>query len=289
MGDHVGEIELALRILVGQAREPALEQRRRCGQDARVDLGDLALQRCRVLLLHDRPHRRAGGVGMAFWPDRIGIVGLRRAHDASVAERVGEIHRQQRERPAGACVGQRAQRGRADQRHVAVEDQRDAVVRQRGHRLLDGVAGAQLGHLAHEHALVAGERRFDGVGAVARDDDAALGPERLGRGHHMAQQRRAAQRMQHLGSCRAHPRALARGHDHDAECHKEIPVRLREPELSQGRKAQAAGALVAAAGGVADGTIGSSTRTLCALSSVRGKSFSDASNIAAMRRSPPEL
>ena len=37
-----------------------------------------------------------------------------------------------------------------DQRRVAIEDQRDALVGQHGHGLLHGVAGAQLRLLAHK-------------------------------------------------------------------------------------------------------------------------------------------
>ena len=306
--DDVGQVVLALRVGVRQLGQPLLEPRGRRGHDAGVDLGDLALQRRRVLLFDDGPHQA----------NAVGVAGLDVAHDAAVAERVGQIDGQQREVLAGAGRDQRAQRLGADQRHVAVEHQRDAVVGQHRHRLLHRVAGAELRHLAHEFALRAGERGFDGFRPVAGDDDALRWRQRLGGGEHVGQQRLPAERVQHLRARRPHPRAFARGHDHDAERHRKIPVHLKirndigrpiriaaSARLRRARRGASAGgasgagvarrhdALAAAAGGTAayhrQATIVRSTTMSCGFSFEPGKSRIDASNIAANRRMLPSL
>ena len=55
--DDVGQVELALRIVVVERRDKAAEQRGRRRQRTRVDLVDRALTGARVLLLDDRADR----------------------------------------------------------------------------------------------------------------------------------------------------------------------------------------------------------------------------------------
>ena len=74
---------------------------------------------------------------------------VRIAHDAAVGRRDRELHREQRERVAGALVliEQPAQRFGRAQRHVAGEDQHALAARRFGEaraRLQHGVTGAEL-------------------------------------------------------------------------------------------------------------------------------------------------
>ncbi len=80
----VGQIELLLRILVVQPRQPALELGGGHGHDAAVNLGNLLLcGRC-ILVLHD------------------GLHGIPRAHDAAITRGVTLFQRQQRQLVARA-------------------------------------------------------------------------------------------------------------------------------------------------------------------------------------------
>ena len=72
--DDVGQVVLALRVVVPERASHVRQLRGRRGHDAGVDLADRALARRRVLLLDDLPHRAA-----------------RIAHDAAVAGRVVEL------------------------------------------------------------------------------------------------------------------------------------------------------------------------------------------------------
>jgi hypothetical protein len=110
------------------------------------------------------------------------------AHDAAVAGGVGQLDGQQRQLFAAAGLHQRAGRFGAQQGHVAVEDQRDAVgVVQHGHGLLHRVAGAQLRHLAHEDRPAGRGRGFDLFGPVAGDHHGAIGTHACSRVQNMLQ------------------------------------------------------------------------------------------------------
>ena len=85
--DHVGQVELALGVVVGQPRQRADEELGVEGEDPGVDLGDLALVGRGVLLLHDRLD-----------------VALAVAHHAAVAERVGHQATEDADRLLGRPV-----------------------------------------------------------------------------------------------------------------------------------------------------------------------------------------
>ena len=143
-GDDVGQVVLALRVVVLQRGDPALQRRGGRGHHAGVDLADARAAPALASLCSTMPRTLAGSV----------------AQDAAVAGGVGQFDGQQRQLLAAAGAGQRGGGVGADQRHVAVEDQRGrrAVV-QRRHGLLDGMAGAELRHLAHEDQAL-GLRRW---------------------------------------------------------------------------------------------------------------------------------
>ena len=79
--------------------------------------------------------------------------GVALAHDAPVSRGVGHVHSQQRELAASAVGDQPLQGVGLNQRHVAVQNQRDAVIWQRGHGLLHRMPGAELRLLACEFHL----------------------------------------------------------------------------------------------------------------------------------------
>jgi hypothetical protein len=168
--DDVGQVVLALCVVVLQRRDPALQRRGRRRHHAGVDLAQRAFVFARVLVLDDRAHAAAGA-----------------AHDAAVAARVGEGDRQQRQLRAAAGRGQRGGGGGAHERHVAVEDQRrlEALVERR-QRLQHRVAGAELRLLAHEDRCT-GSAPFDLGRAMAGDDDGARRPQRGGGVQNMLQ------------------------------------------------------------------------------------------------------
>ncbi len=113
---------------------------------------------CRVLLLDDAPHLSVA------------------AHDATVAVRVIEQHRQQADATAGGDQ-QAFERGRRHERHVAVEHQRVRAVGKVRKRLHHRVPGAELRLLQHkDHVALRGKRRAHRLGAMADDDhDARIG------------------------------------------------------------------------------------------------------------------
>eukprot|EP01136_Pigoraptor_vietnamica_P017581 Opistho-1_new@62939 len=202
----VGQVVLALGVLVVQARQPALEQPRGRGHHAAVDLAHGALRLGGVLVLDDGRHL-APGMG---------------ADDAAIARGVVEFDGQQREPFAAAGGDEGAQRVLGDERHVARQDHHGAIVRQLRRGLLHGMAGAQLGLLARETegGGVHGrglDRGFGLLGAVARHDhDMARADARGGVGH-VGQQGAAGQTMQHFGQLALHARALAGRHDDDVD------------------------------------------------------------------------
>ena len=162
--DDVGEVVLAGGVVVAQRRQPALERARRRHHHAGVDLADLAHVGGRVLVLDDRDDRVGGGL-------------RRRADDAAVAARLGELDGEQGQALRAGGGDQALQGLGLDQRHVAVEDDRRAVVVEEGRCLLQRVAGAELRLLAHEGQARRLHALFDLVGAMTGDDDRAGCPQ----------------------------------------------------------------------------------------------------------------
>ncbi len=201
---HVGQVVLALGVVVGEPAEPALERRGGRGHHAGVRLAHGALGLGGVLLLDDALH-----------------AAVIAAQHAAVAGGVGQRDGQERQAPAAAGRHQRAQRVGGDERHVAREDERDAVVRQVRRGLLHRMARAELRRLAHE-----GERRLRRdlpqaglhlVGAVARHHHQRARAEADCRVRHVADQRPAGEAVQHLRQAALHARAHAGGHDDDID------------------------------------------------------------------------
>ncbi|MNP11439.1 hypothetical protein D3C76_1036250 [compost metagenome] len=200
-GDDVGEVVLALGILVRQAAEPAGQAFPRHCQDAGIALADRALLGGSVLLLDDRPHLA-------------GIV----AQDPAVAGRVGQFHGEQGQLLRGGLLQQAFQGRLLDQRHVAIENQHPLGLEER-QRLRHGVAGAELLGLQHEVDVVRRQALAYPLRTVPDHHMDTLGRQ-VARGiDHMGQHRFAGDGMEDLRQGRAHAGALAGGENDDFEGH----------------------------------------------------------------------
>src|SRR5207253_10481159 len=127
---HVGEIQLTLRVVRSELGEEPEEQLRAGRVETRVDLGDGTLDVARVPLF-----------------DYAGDLAVSSSHNSAIAGGTCEAEGDQRQiRLRGAMgIEQGAERGGADERHVAVEDEdvaREAGEGRRGAR--DRVAGPAL-------------------------------------------------------------------------------------------------------------------------------------------------
>jgi hypothetical protein len=129
LGHDVGQVVLALRIVVLQRAQPAVQVAGRDHHDAAVDFLDRALFRRRIL----------------FFDDAHDLAIL--ADDAAQAEGIVLHHGQDRQLVIAGRLDQALQAGAGGQRHVAVQHQGRRVVVDLGQGLHHGVAGAQLGLL----------------------------------------------------------------------------------------------------------------------------------------------
>ncbi len=196
MAEHVGQVVLALGVVAVQRRQPAPQRRSISGQDAGIDAADGALLRRGITVFDDR---RDMAVGVM--------------HDAAVAGRIGRFGHQHCE---GTRRGHHLRQGVGqDQRHIAIEHQHSRRIGNGGHRLLQGMAGAQALRLFHEQQIrLLRKRRPHRVAAVADHDMDARRPQCARRLQHMRQHRPTGQRLQHLGQLRTHPLAFTCGKDH---------------------------------------------------------------------------
>ena len=190
--DDVGEVVLALRVVVLQFGDPPLQLACRHGEDAGVDFMNCALGGRRVLVLDNARD-------LAVF-----------AHDAAVAVRMRQVHRQQPQLSGLRRGHQRLQGRGVRQRHIAIQHQRDAAVRQLGQRLFHGMAGAVLFGLKHKRQPVVSHRLRHGLTAKTVHHADLRGAEFMGRIHHVPEQGLARQRVQHLGQVGAHAGAFAR-------------------------------------------------------------------------------
>ncbi|OIQ78428.1 hypothetical protein GALL_398650 [mine drainage metagenome] len=197
--DDVGQVVLALMVVVPQPGQPSHEMRCRHRHDAAVDFPDLALLVAGILLLHDRLH-----------------VAVMAAQDAPVAGRVALFHSQQRQVLfrmfqqgfAGFCL---------QQRHIAQQHQGDAVRIQPGDGLPYGMAGSQLFGLQDPLDFRPGDgiRHFFATKAVHHHDPVRV--EQLRTGNDMGENRTSRHLMQHFGQIGMHAGATAGGKDEDVE------------------------------------------------------------------------
>ena len=220
-----GQVELALGVVGGQAREGVPQGGAVEGVDAGVDLADGELLGRRVAW-HLGLHHALHGPVLA-------------AHDAPVARRVVELHRGDGRLRIGGRVSldEVGERLGGDQRNVAVEDEhgRVAQVRGRGLHGAAGPVGLGLDRELHAVGQVALERPLRPV-----DDHDLARPGGQRRGHRPRDHGLPAEVVQDLGRARAHAGALAGGEDDDGRCDHRADARGRSAASSRpcGRSAR---------------------------------------------------
>jgi hypothetical protein len=138
---------------------------------------------------------------------RAGIV----AHDAAIARGIGHGHGQQRHLVAAGGIEQTLQRVGLGQRHITRQHHDQAIVLERRHGLLHGMAGAQLGLLAHKlqvhgaiRAIGGGDGSFHFRSTMARHHHGRARLELRSGVQHMLQQGATGQLLQHLGMAAFH-------------------------------------------------------------------------------------
>ena len=217
-GDDIGEVVLALRVVVAQALEPAPQLSGAGGEDPGVDLDDVALLAARILFFDDAANAPARVPDNSAIPARV-------------------VHHRGNECKALAA-GQRrgfVQRGAVDERHIAVERQHRRVVGNARHCLCDGMAGAELLALLHPldvgRPLNAGCRRRFAHDAAPVHDVYARRAEPARRVNDMEEQRPAGEEMKNFRQVRAHALPLPRRENDDVQrCHGEGHSGLTDPD-----------------------------------------------------------
>src|SRR3954452_6745103 len=191
---YVGQVELALRVVIADFGQPPRELGSRRSENSGVDFRNTFLRGGCVALLDDAAHFTA------------------LSYDASVA---GWIWRRGSNQQQCVLAVQHAlQRRRSDEWNVAVEHQRVLRAQMR-HGLLGGVRGTELRLLLDEDQVVLSQRLPNLFPTVSIDDDDALWPQAAGRAHDVTQQRAAGKRVQNFGLRGKHPRPLTGGQDDD--------------------------------------------------------------------------
>jgi hypothetical protein len=123
--EHIGQVVLALRVVVAQVLQPARSAVESAAITPVLTRRIAALLLVRVLLLDDRCRR-----------------GLQ--HRAGCGRNRSDRQLRGEHRQPSRRIHQPPQRMRGDQRHVAVQHQHARIVGHAGHRLLHGVPGAEL-------------------------------------------------------------------------------------------------------------------------------------------------
>jgi hypothetical protein len=202
---HVGEIQLAVRIVGGELIEVGEERFGLERVEAHVDFAQGELCGREHLLLDngdnlDGFRRRVEDAAVPVWISWF---------------RGGKGHR----RVLGLVKSvDRGESARLDERGVAGEDKNVFVSSDGFASTLDRVAGAALLSLFHKADPGRGNRSLHLLRLMAHNGkDIRWRNDLAGRGDHMAQQRLAANFMQNLGALRLQARALAGGHDDDGE------------------------------------------------------------------------
>ena len=198
--NDIGDVIFALRIVVGELRQPALQIAAVGDQDAGIDFGDLQLIGRGVFLLDNADD------GAVF------------AYDAPVAAGIVQHHRQQADAAFRFGVAQTLQRLLRDQRHVAVKHQDIFVVSECGGGLLHCVAGAELFRLQHPVERRLGQRGLQPVAAVTIHQMNMARAEAGCGVDHVLNHGFACKGMQNFGQIGIHTGSLAGSKDHHAHC-----------------------------------------------------------------------
>ncbi|MNL22593.1 hypothetical protein D3C87_1439450 [compost metagenome] len=204
--DHVGQVVLALRIVVRQTAHPVSQTIGRDSKNAGVAFSNCALRFAGIFVLNDCGH-----------------LTVDIAHDAAVTGRVIQLDGEQAHLSRHDVLEQTLQGFDFDQRHVPVEDQHGVGSNER-HRLSGGVAGAELLVLQDEIQIVGSQSLAHHVGAVTDHHMNALRIKLPGAVDNMTQHGVAGNRMQHFRQCRTHTSALTGREDNDFKRHDWLPI-----------------------------------------------------------------
>ena len=184
-GDHVGQVVFPLGVVVGQAGQQGEDPRRGKYVDAGIDLADGTLAWGGILLLDNA------------------LDTVIAADDPPVAVRVGKVRGQHRDRGAlFTMVGQQSrQRGSAQQRHIAAQQQQLAAKTLKGrHGAAQGMPGTKLFGLQGEIHPAPGKSLPNQLRTMADHRDHRVGTQGPGRTDHVGQQWFSGNRVQNLGS-----------------------------------------------------------------------------------------
>jgi hypothetical protein len=207
LGHHVGEVELTLGVVSGEAGHRFAHEGHRDQVDAGVDLGDVPLGLAGVAVLADACDPPLLAAKDAAIPGGIGGVAGEHGHRRALGARV-----------RGA---QGVELGGLEQGRVAAEHEAQlGALPQLGQRASHRVAGALLLGL-HRGAHAVPERGAQpGLhlgAAVADDDDHVLRARVDGRLHHVLHHGATAELVGDLGPRALHARALSSGEDDGGE------------------------------------------------------------------------
>ncbi|CAI8931470.1 hypothetical protein EMIT0P12_50140 [Pseudomonas sp. IT-P12] len=205
-GNHVGQVVLALGIVIGQTAHPAAHLCERQRQNAGVAFGD----------------RTFGFVGVFLLDDGRDLA-RRIANDAAVTGRVVQFHGQQTQLLRRDFLQQALKGLDFDQRHIAIENQHGVGFDVR-HRLSNRVTRTELFVLQNEIQVIRRQAITHGIGTMADDHVDALWIKLPRTVDNMAKHRIAGNRVQDLWQRRAHTSALASGEDNDFKRHDWLPI-----------------------------------------------------------------
>ncbi len=151
-GNHVGEVILALGIVVGQPPQPVSEMSGRHRENSGIAFGDSLLRVTRVLMLDDGT-------------DTILII----TNDTAITGRVIQRNGQQAQLLRVDQFEQARERFHFDQRYIAIKNQH-GVSRQCGQRLSNRMTGTELLVLHHEIQVIGCQLFTHGISAVSNHD-----------------------------------------------------------------------------------------------------------------------
>ncbi len=201
-GDHIGQIEFALGILVVETRQPLTQLAPIGHQHAGVHLSDRQLFGVGILLLDDADY-------LTIFTD-----------DTAITGGVVQYHGQQCHPVFSLGSKQSLQGLWLDQRGIAVQHQHIVFILPERDGLGDGVTGPQLLRLQHPVHIGRHDPLFQQLGTVAIDQMQLLGTDLTCSIDHMGNHRFVGYRVEYLGQGGAHAGTFTRSQDHDVEGHK---------------------------------------------------------------------
>ncbi|MNI34516.1 hypothetical protein D3C73_885070 [compost metagenome] len=205
-GNDVGQVVLALGVVIGETAHPVAKTGKRQRQNAGIAFGDFAL----------------GFIGI-FLLDNGRDLALHITNNAAVTGRVIQLYGQQAQLLWPHLLEQTLQGIDFDQRHIAIKHQHGVGLNER-HGLSNGVTGTQLLILQDEVQIIRRQTFAHGIGAVADHHVNALWIKLPGAVDNMAEHGVAGNRVQNFRQSGTHARALASSENNDFKRHDWLPI-----------------------------------------------------------------